>query len=77
MTLRQRAEQMLQTEHVSNAEWKALAREMLEKGLFTDDERDGLTVDQAFQRLEEFVTLIERNNGKVPKPAPWPEAPKE
>jgi hypothetical protein len=37
MTIRQRAELWISTESISNVEWKALVREMLDRGLFEDD----------------------------------------
>jgi hypothetical protein len=44
MTLRQTAERFIQTECVSHAEWKALARELLLRGVFEDDASDSPTV---------------------------------
>jgi hypothetical protein len=43
LSLREKAEIYLSTEHIGNAEWKVLVREMLAHGLFGDD--DPLEID--------------------------------
>jgi hypothetical protein len=37
MTIRQRAEEYYDTEHIGHQEWRRLVREMLDRGLFEDD----------------------------------------